>query len=476
LAVCLAVALSVGVAAAAPGRDHAGASYHDAAFADAGTSEMRSFRFDDAFAATPHQPTHTFLVKNCNDSGTDSLREAVNAANTLGGDNAIEFDLNSMQCSTISLTTGEIKITTDNLTIGGPGPEIVTIDGGYRQGHANRIFDHTGNGTLQLDHLQLSDAKYGTAGNLQANGGCVYSSGTVYLTHTNVNACYAVTTGAAQANGGALWGNGVKLNDSVVTNSTVMAFLAAADGGGIATDLLGLRAKDSTISRNVAISYSANFSAQGGGALIKGPAIFERSTISGNQADFGAGLLNAQPMALANSTVANNIATRGYGGLEVHAALSLYNSTVVFNEANEYGRVAGIHADSVYAVSSLLARNTTVAGGTVTPADVESSDGQVSGFSNFIMAAATGTMLPMDTRGGCPRLAPLLDNGGATRTVALLPASPAIDVGDDPFTLGTDQRGAGFPRVVGPHADIGAYEWSVTSGDVINQSGFEVCE
>jgi hypothetical protein len=63
-----------------------------------------------------------------------------------------------------------------------------------------------------------------------------------------------------------------------------------------------------------------------------------------------------------------------------------------------------------------------------------------------------------------------------TRTLALLPGSPAIDKGADPFSLGTDQRGAGFPRDVGASADIGAYEWSAGSGEFINRSGFESCE
>ena len=82
----------------------------------------------------------------------------------------------------------------------------------------------------------------------------------------------------------------------------------------------------------------------------------------------------------------------------------------------------------------------------------------------------------MGTINGCPRLAPLTNNGGSTRTLALLPGSPAIDAGYDPFSLGTDQRGAGFDRVVGANADIGAYEWSSLSGDVINKSDFESCE
>jgi hypothetical protein len=49
------------------------------------------------------------------------------------------------------------------------------------------------------------------------------------------------------------------------------------------------------------------------------------------------------------------------------------------------------------------------------------------------------------------------DNGGNTATLALRPGSPALDTGAS-VSLSTDQRGAGFPRVVGSAVDIGAFE------------------
>jgi hypothetical protein len=56
--------------------------------------------------------------------------------------------------------------------------------------------------------------------------------------------------------------------------------------------------------------------------------------------------------------------------------------------------------------------------------------------------------------GGDPGLAPLADNGGPTRTMALLPGSAAIDAGTATGAPSTDQRGFGR---VGP-VDIGAFE------------------
>ena len=55
-----------------------------------------------------------------------------------------------------------------------------------------------------------------------------------------------------------------------------------------------------------------------------------------------------------------------------------------------------------------------------------------------------------------------------TRTHALLAGSPAIDAGSNPLGLANDQRGAGFLRVVGGVADMGAYE----SGATLNLTNY----
>src|SRR5205807_4185167 len=52
----------------------------------------------------------------------------------------------------------------------------------------------------------------------------------------------------------------------------------------------------------------------------------------------------------------------------------------------------------------------------------------------------------------------LANNGGPTQTIALQATSPLVNRGSNPANLTTDQRGAGFARVVGAAADIGAFE------------------
>jgi hypothetical protein len=55
-----------------------------------------------------------------------------------------------------------------------------------------------------------------------------------------------------------------------------------------------------------------------------------------------------------------------------------------------------------------------------------------------------------------PKLGPLGDNGGPTRTHRLLPGSPAIDAASTPDCPPTDQRGV--PRPQGAGCDIGSFE------------------
>jgi hypothetical protein len=59
-------------------------------------------------------------------------------------------------------------------------------------------------------------------------------------------------------------------------------------------------------------------------------------------------------------------------------------------------------------------------------------------------------------------LGPLADNGGETLTHALLPGSPAIDTGDNPACLASDQRGISRPQDGNNNGDvfcdIGAFE------------------
>src|SRR5262249_22109771 len=139
------------------------------------------------------------------------------------------------------------------------------------------------------------------------------------------------------------------------------------------------------------------------------------------------------------------------GGIYNGGTLTLNNTTVSSNLS--YGAGGGI-----YNVGTLHARNTIIAGNTPPTAPHLSGNlgslgpnpiGDDSGGSGFH---------PTDLRNLNPLLGPLQNNGGPTLTMALLPGSPAIDAGDNTDAPPFDQRGPGFPRIVGGTIDIGAFE------------------
>jgi hypothetical protein len=127
-------------------------------------------------------------------------------------------------------------------------------------------------------------------------------------------------------------------------------------------------------------------------------------------------------LTLADCTVAGNQAGFG-GGIETFGPTTLENTIVADNPA----------------------------GGAIL--------GSVSGSHNLVDAAAAGGLVNGvngNIVGVDPRLGALGYNGGLTRTMALLPGSPAIGKGAAIKGVSTDQRG--FP-LDSPAPDIGAFQY-----------------
>jgi hypothetical protein len=93
--------------------------------------------------------------------------------------------------------------------------------------------------------------------------------------------------------------------------------------------------------------------------------------------------------------------------------------------------------------------------GAVDPAGDHNLIGNGSGMTGLVNIV-NGNRIGTATAPINPLLGPLADNGGPTKTMALMQGSPAIESGSNTANLATDQRG--LPRVAGLFADIGAYE------------------
>jgi hypothetical protein len=422
-------------------------------------------------------------VVNCDDDGPGSLRAAVAAA--VSGDS---IDLTALACGTITLTTGYIAVPQDDLTVLGPGAATLTIDGGGQDG----VLRHTGGGTLTVSGLAITHGHYESA--TAPRGGCLYSAANLSVTDSTLSYCAAVGTSSVLTLGGAIYTHGdLTLLRTSATDSYAQGMAYGAHGGGVYVQG-NFTATDSAISRNQAFGAPIN-GGQGGGAMIAGTTTLkgttisdngsfsvgglytmgdvtlDSSTISGNGASHAAGMraiyTSGSPTAkIINSTIAYNHSVATVGGLNLIIPATISNSTIAFNEA--FNGLAGV----LMSGPTLDLESTIIAGnvGFNVPDDFQVYGSPViTGANNLVIAS--GATLPPDTLTDDPLMGVLGDYGGPTQTIPLLDGSPAIDAGNDVALLQTDQRGAGFPRVVGPNADIGAFE--VQGSDVIFADGFD---
>jgi hypothetical protein len=219
---------------------------------------------------------------------------------------------------------------------------------------------------------------------------------------------------------------------------------------------------------------------RGGGVFALGFSQITRSTIDHNVADEGGGwycessFFDSASCKVENSTISGNIARDSGGGLvaaDPRASVVIDNSTVAYNTA-QLGHVGGVlltgTTDADITLQSSIFSNNAAAGNDLAQ-DLDTDVDEfptVAGGNDLLMTV--GRIQPFPAIIGDPMLAPLADNGGPTKTHALLPGSPATDAGNNVANLATDQRGRA--RVSGAAADIGAYE---VQTDAIFANGFD---
>jgi CSLREA domain-containing protein len=375
-----------------------------------------------------------------------TLRAAIQETNAVSSDDTINFSLPAN--SAITLNTA-LPAFSGNIAIVGPGASLLTIQRSTAAGTPNfRFFTFVpinGNFNNSISGLTLVNGLAPTGSGFSSDqGGAVYNSNNCTLTITDV-----VIRGNNALSGGGIFNAG----PLTLTNSTVDGNNATTGaGGGIFNSGGALSLVRTTISGNTTVS-------QGGGIYNSG------------------GFNPTGTATLTNSTVSGNTATgalsNGVGGIYNASGghiLTLTNTTVLLNTASGTGSgVAGIFNSSGSTANlgnSIVAKNTSASmaqdlNGTFTSQGYnligESTGNGLTNGSNGDQVGTAGS--PID-----PLLGPLADNGGPTKTHALMVGSPAIDAGNSSQT--TDQRNQPRPiddpnvtNAAGGNAkDIGAYE------------------
>lgn len=386
-------------------------------FALTGTGTIR--------ASGPIIVNTTLDVTDAND-GFCSLREAIVSANlnSPSGGVAGECVAGNPGADTIEITTtGTIALSTylpnitDTVTINGPGGGI-TISGG---GTVRSGFATGDNLTLTLNNLNIVDGYFpiGLGGAIALGNGINLNVANSTLSN-NYSGYY----------GGAIWGGSSATTTINISNTTFYSNTAGPTSPGLGGAIYAF------------------------GPLTIANSTFYSNTVKGDSQSTGGGAIYiySNTLTISNSTFISN-SLDGPGGAiytTLHSRATVLNSTFAYNNASISGGAVFVN-EPMTMTNTIVAFNGSIAcAGSITNGGYNIDSGTSCGFGS-----AGGSMSNTD-----PRLAPLGNYGGPTKTMALLIGSPAIDAvlsGCPPPT--TDQRGVSRPQ--GAHCDVGAFEGQI---------------
>ncbi len=243
-------------------------------------------------------------------------------------------------------------------------------------------------------------------------------------------------------------GGAVRIGDGIFTFNNVLFTNNISDnqGGAIWTgETVQLTIRNSAMVNNIAKQPNANMGF-GGGMAVNSSASSNiniiNTTVSDNTTGFMGGGMSfntSGPVNIINSTITNNYAWWQGGGIQnAGPNVKLRNSIIANNTANNGGNNWNIYHNCF-------------------PNSGKYSDGGYNLQYSTLNSAASEDCTNSIAYHNNPQLGALADNGGNTRTRALLTGSPAINiipVASCPYN--NDQRG--LPRPLSGNCDIGAFE------------------
>ena len=312
----------------------------------------------------------TIPVTSTADDGTPgTLRVAL--ASAMDGDT---IDATGVS-GTILLTSGELVVS-NSVTILGPGPATLAVDGNA----ASRVFNITNAVTVSISSLTITNGLAG--GTFPAENG-----GGIYNDHSTLTVSNCTLSGNSAVRGGGVFSDGGDSGSATLTviASTAFSNTATLDGGGI---------------------YSYGYS---GNATL----VVNGSTLSGNSASgdrggaiFSTGLSGSAALTVSNSNVSANSAGTSGGGIyndgrsSDSASAEISNSILSDNSAGSGGGIYNDGSDSGSAsmtvTNSILSSNSAdeIEGGGIV------NDGSASGSATLTVANSTLSDNSAYLRGG----------------------------------------------------------------------------
>ncbi|MBB1076561.1 right-handed parallel beta-helix repeat-containing protein, partial [Rhodoferax sp. 4810] len=444
----------------------------------------------------------TYTVTNLLDTGDGSLRKAIESANANTGADTIEFAASV----TGSIYNNSTLTISGDVNIVGPGAEVLSVEG-----NNNVIFSIAASKTVTLSGLTitLGTNAIKNEGKLTVNN-CVISSNTG-TNNDNYSAIYNLSTGELTLNDSQVIensGTGIsnagkftvyrsriadngddaagffntgiaKIFDSTIEGNHSHGVISSSYN----SSLPSLHIENTVIKNNVITGHPIHCYGGGGICVRAGNFTLLNSTVadnealadtSGNGGDGGGIYITSQAgnVTISNSTISGNVATgdnyncRG-GGLFTQKTITLNNVTIVNNTAGTKGGGVYVYSGELRIGNSIISGNEAPTGAEIsiqTNSGVFASSGYNLIGHNGEAGLENATLRSRDLllEGEIDSvLGELADNGGPTLTMAPIAGSIVLDAGSNtlvPADLLTDQRGEGFPRIVGAAVDIGAVE------------------
>ena len=275
--------------------------------------------------------------------------------------------------------------------------------------------------------------------------GGLHSNNVVRATGVNSTAIldgFTITGGEATG-GDSGGGMNIEYGSPTVTNCTFSGNVANNRGGGMNIEYGSPTLTNCTFSNNEA-------SDGGGMQIVESSPTLTNCTFSGNKANYtnGGGMyISKGNPTLTNCTFLGNKTEWYGGGMHIEEGNpTLTNCTFSENEATD-GNGLYIREESPTLTNTIFWGAGSAAGQVV----------KDSGNPTITYSVVDTAVFPGEGNTKAdPKLGPLADNGGPTKTCALLEGSSAIDSGTDTGAPSTDQRGVSRPQ--GSGYDMGAYE------------------
>ncbi|HXC50042.1 MAG TPA: choice-of-anchor Q domain-containing protein [Candidatus Limnocylindrales bacterium] len=276
---------------------------------------------------------------------------------------------------------------------------------------------------------------------------------------------FSIDGGTVEMNGLQIQGGGAVAGGAIMVDSATLAIEGCSFNNNVAIDGGVIHASSSTLAIEGS-SFSNNVAGTGGAIYVSSSTLSVLdSYFAGNGADSDGGAVYSTNSAtsIRNSTFSASFSNSITGGAITldTGSLELTNSTLSYNSV---GLVRLASGGNLSIVNNIIANSL--------HADCLSTAFAVN-HHNLIEDGSCNPALSGDPNlAGDPD-----DNGGPTYTLKLNVPSSAIDAGDDTtcHLLGDrDQRG--FPRPVGAHCDLGAYEAGIpVCGNGLVEYG-EICD